>query len=84
MRANRTRLLIGVTLALALPPLSACNAGRSNTFGRGDGGRVDAGSVLGDVGMIIDSCDPTLDADGDGIADGREGMGDADGDGTPN
>ncbi len=84
MRANRTRLLIGVSLALALPPLTACNAGRSNTFGRGDGGRVDAGSVLGDVGTIIDSCDPSLDADGDGIADGREGMGDADGDGTPN
>ncbi len=76
------RQLLLCALALAVP-MAACNAGGPTSRGR-DGGRVDAGGFLGDVGPIIDSCDPSIDTDGDGIADGREGMTDADGDGTPN
>jgi hypothetical protein len=85
MRAHRKHLLAGLALALLAP---ACNAGRSNTFGRGDsgggGGGRDSGTSFGDVGMIVDACDPAVDTDGDGIADGREGNVDSDGDGTPN
>ncbi len=82
MRPNVNRALLCIVSSLALAPLSACNTG-PNSRGR-DAGRVDTGSSLGDVGMVMDSCDASMDADGDGIADAREGMGDVDGDGTPN
>ncbi|MBN8609436.1 MAG: hypothetical protein J0L92_02540 [Deltaproteobacteria bacterium] len=75
------RLLLGA-LALSVP-LVACNTGGPSSRIR-DTGRIDTGSILGDVGPIVDSCDASIDTDGDGIADGREGMGDPDGDGTPN
>jgi hypothetical protein len=84
MRATRTTLTIGALLAIAAP-LGACNAGRSNTFGRGDSGvRDTGGSFLIDTNSSTGSCDATMDTDGDGIADGAEGNGDFDGDGTPN
>jgi len=75
--------LLRIASALALVPLAACNTGPNNR-GRDAGRNVDTGSALGDVGMIVDSCDPTMDADGDGIADVREGNSDFDGDGVPN
>ncbi len=75
--------LLGLASALALVPLAACNTGPNNR-GRDSGRHVDTGSALGDVGTIVDSCDPTMDADGDGIADVREGNSDFDGDGVPN
>ncbi len=38
----------------------------------------------GPDGSIVGGCDDSTDTDGDGIADVREGMADADGDGIPN
>jgi hypothetical protein len=75
--------LIACTSALSLAPLAACNTG-PNPRGHRDGGPDTGTAVLIDVGHIVDSCDPSVDSDGDGIADGREGTADADGDGTPN
>ncbi|GAB4206906.1 MAG: hypothetical protein OHK0013_23980 [Sandaracinaceae bacterium] len=84
MRPTRTTLIIGALLAIAAP-LGACNAGRSNTFGRGDSGvRDTGGSFLIDTNSSTGACDSSMDTDGDGIADGAEGNGDFDGDGTPN
>jgi hypothetical protein len=89
MRAERRSLFLGLVVAIAVPPLAACNAGRSNSFGRGDsggggGGRDTGGSFLFDTNSGTGACDPTMDSDGDGIADGAEGMNDFDGDGTAN
>lgn len=42
------------------------------------------GGPGGPDSRILDGCDPSQDADGDGIADQAEGTGDADGDGVPN
>ncbi len=62
-----------VLVALAL---AGCTAG---------GGSRPDGSVPGaDSGNVLSGCDPSLDSDGDGIADQAEGTTDADGDGTPN
>ncbi len=53
------------------------------TVGDGSVGRFDGGR--GDTGLReVDGCDPSQDADHDGIADAAEGMGDPDGDGIPN
>lgn len=58
-----------------LGALSGCTTG--NTDGDGGRGGFDAGDPLS-------GCDPSQDADGDGIADAAEGRADSDGDGTPN
>lgn len=73
-----TRTLLALA-SLGTLPLVACNAGGPSTRMRdsGPGGLVD-------TGMVMASCDDDTDTDGDGIADVREGMNDADGDGTPN
>ncbi len=81
MRHLDRTLLVG--LAIAIPAVAACGS-PPNTRARDAGRRSDTGTALPDVGMVIDSCDPSVDADGDGIADFREGTFDADGDGVPN
>ncbi len=55
--------------------LAGCTAG-SAPFRDGGPGGTDS--------SVIDGCDPSNDADGDGIADDVEGDSDSDGDGTPN
>jgi hypothetical protein len=78
---SRARLAACV-LGLAAIPAAACTTG-------GGGGRMrDSGPGGGpDVWVPIDpNCDPSADADGDGIADWAEGRPtnrDTDGDGTP-
>lgn len=79
---NHRRLLLSA-LAL-LVPLAACDTGTPNTRARDSGRGGDGGGLLGDVGGPATGCDPTIDTDGDGIADAAEGMGDVDGDGVPN
>ena len=61
--------------ALALVGIGCSSHGRVPTGG-------DAGP--GHDSGIIEGCDSSADADGDGIADVAEGMDDLDGDGTPN
>jgi hypothetical protein len=79
------RRILLAALALGSVPLLACNTG-PNTRSRGDAGRnVDGGGfVFADTGGPSAGCDPSIDTDGDGIADAREGGGDTDGDGTGN
>ncbi|GAB4207250.1 MAG: hypothetical protein OHK0013_24700 [Sandaracinaceae bacterium] len=65
-------------LALLAVPVAACTTGGPNR-GRdaGPGGGTDAWAP------VDPACNPTQDADGDGIADTREGTNDPDGDGLP-
>jgi hypothetical protein len=71
---------------VSLPVISACNTGPNSRGRGGDGGRnADGGGFAAlDTGGPSAACDPSVDSDGDGIADAREGMGDIDGDGVPN
>lgn len=67
-------VVFSIALALAAP---ACTTGTGTRPGtRGDGG-------FGGDARVIDGCDATRDADGDGIADDAEGTSDIDGDGQP-
>ncbi len=59
--------------------IAGCTAGRAPRGG-GDGG---VGNGY-DSGHVVANCDPSQDADGDGIADTAEGTADTDGDGIPN
>ncbi len=72
-------LLLAATLGLGLP-LAACD---TNTNPR-EHSRGDAGRTFADTGGPVTACDPSVDSDGDGIADAIEGEGDFDGDGVPN
>lgn len=83
-RQARTGTLLAIG-ALALAPMTACDTG-PNVRGRVDTGRnVDGGGfAFVDTGGPSASCDPAADADGDGIADAREGSGDTDADGVSN
>ena len=65
--------------AVSLLAIAGCSTGGSR--GRRDGGP--GGNA--DVWSPVDpSCNPSVDSDGDGIADARETEADADGDGIPN
>ena len=73
--------------------LVGCSASSGGGGGGGrDGGGVDGGGSTGvDAGSMtrpdsgpFTGCDPSMDADGDGIADAAEGEADPDGDGIPN
>ena len=66
-------LAVWVATLVALAGCDATRLGR-----RGDGGTQAAD------GAPISGCTDSTDSDGDGIADQREGTGDADGDGVPN
>lgn len=87
MRETHTRIfacILGAATALAG---IGCDTGSP----RGRGGRgtepgTDAGrgAIFPDIGIGGPGCDPSMDADGDGIADWVEGMSDFDGDGVPN
>lgn len=48
------------------------------------GPRRDGGGAFEPDGGFIGGCEDTIDSDGDGIADAREGVGDPDMDGVPN
>lgn len=67
---------LGVSVLLVLGG-AGCTVGQSHRTG--DGG------LTGDTGVVFNpDCDPTVDSDSDGIADGEEDMTDVDGDGIPN
>ena len=66
-----------VLLATSMVVLVGCASRGGPSGTRTDGG------VGPDSGLIA-GCDAGVDSDGDGIADGAEGMDDVDGDGTPN
>jgi hypothetical protein len=78
------RLLLAALALVSVPVVSACNTGTPNTRGR-DAGQSDTGGFVAvDTGGPSASCDPSVDSDGDGMADAREGGGDSDGDGIGN
>ncbi len=77
---NGTRLLRRLALGLVLcgciaGSIPGCTAGESPD---------DAGPGGSDAGDPLSGCDPSVDTDGDGIADGAEGTADSDADGIPN
>ncbi|HJL18656.1 MAG TPA: hypothetical protein RMH99_23545 [Sandaracinaceae bacterium LLY-WYZ-13_1] len=72
---RKTERWIGVACALVMG-LAGCTAGEDRPRDAGPGGGPDAD--------VLSGCDPSRDADGDGVADQAEGDTDADGDGTPN
>jgi hypothetical protein len=78
-RHRRARTLLALA---ALTVVAACDTGGPSTRLRGmrDTGTSTPGV---DVGTVVGGCDPMEDADGDGIADSREGSNDPDGDGVP-
>jgi hypothetical protein len=80
----RVRIWLVSFLAICLALVVGCTPGRAGMGGGGGGPRPDGGGVVGPDGSLIGGCDPSIDSDGDGIADQREGDGDTDGDGTPN
>lgn len=67
-----------VPFVLVLASIVGCNSGHA-----GPSRTRDTGPLGSDVRIEV-RCETPTDSDGDGVADDREGVGDADHDGTPN